>query len=149
MAQNLSHDQFETKLLREQQTAILGAQKAADLYPNSSWRNRQPAEAAKKEAEPVKKNPDDEDDSSSETNIAGVGQEHLFWRSADAPRLPSAERKWISSNFFGTAEAVPLRKIQRSPALLDTNSSEISLKQHRSPNNSRSPSTRPFSLAPA
>jgi len=147
MAQNLSHDQFETKLLREKLTAILGAQKAADLYPNSSWRDRPPAEAAKKEAEPVKKNPDDEDDSSSETNITGVGQEHLFWRSADAPRLPSAERKWSSSNFFGTAEAVPLRKIESSPALPHQNSSENALRQHRQSKHSRGPSTRAFALA--
>ena len=44
MAQNLNHEQFANKLLREKLTAILGAQKAADLYPNSSWRDRPPVE---------------------------------------------------------------------------------------------------------
>lgn len=42
MAQMLNHDQFAIKLSREKVTSKLGAQLAADLYPNRSWRDRPP-----------------------------------------------------------------------------------------------------------
>ncbi|HTC93650.1 MAG TPA: penicillin acylase family protein [Terriglobales bacterium] len=71
MAQNLSHEQFATKLLREKLTAILGAQKAADLYTNTSWRDRPPGEAAMKQEPPAHADPDDED-SGGDTNVAVV-----------------------------------------------------------------------------
>src|SRR5579859_5543285 len=72
MAQNLSHEQFANKLLREKLTAILGAQKAADLYINTSWRDRPPGETAMKQEPPARPDPDGEEDSGDDTNVAGV-----------------------------------------------------------------------------
>ena len=42
MNENLNHGLFETKLVREKMIAMLGAERAADLYPNSSWRDHPP-----------------------------------------------------------------------------------------------------------
>src|SRR5579859_6009675 len=72
MAQNLTHEQFANKLLREKLTAILGAQKAADLYINTSWRDRPPGETAMKQEPPARPDPDGEEDSGDDTNVAGV-----------------------------------------------------------------------------
>ena len=73
LAHSLSHEQFATKLLREKLTVALGPQKAADLYPNVSWRDRPPATAMHEPQQPASKNPDDEDDMgdpATDTNIA-------------------------------------------------------------------------------
>ena len=77
MAQNLSHEQFEHKLLREKLSAILGPQKATDLYPNSSWRDRPPSAAGNDTTKPARQDPDDEDDEdpASETHIASKPNE--------------------------------------------------------------------------
>jgi penicillin amidase len=81
MAQNLSHEQFQNKLLREKLSAALGAQKAADLYPNSSWRDRPPAEPKKNATKPSNKDPDDEDDDESvaETHVAALQSDSSGW----------------------------------------------------------------------
>jgi penicillin G amidase len=42
MSEGLNHGLYETKLVREKILARLGPQLAADLYPNSSWRDHAP-----------------------------------------------------------------------------------------------------------
>lgn len=42
MSEGLNHGLYETKLVREKIVARLGPQLAADLYPNSSWRDHPP-----------------------------------------------------------------------------------------------------------
>jgi penicillin G amidase len=42
MSQGLNYTLYETKLVRERFTAKLGPELAADLYPNSSWRDHPP-----------------------------------------------------------------------------------------------------------
>jgi penicillin amidase len=74
LAHNLSHDQFVAKLLREKLTAILGPQKAKDLYTNTSWRDHPPALEMQAAKEPASNNPDDQDDMdpSDDTNVAAL-----------------------------------------------------------------------------
>jgi penicillin G amidase len=48
MAQILNHDLFESELSREKIVRRIGPELAADIYPNSSLRDRPPGEAAKR-----------------------------------------------------------------------------------------------------
>ncbi|MCI0349368.1 MAG: penicillin acylase family protein, partial [Acidobacteriales bacterium] len=48
MAQTLSHDQFESELVREKIVRRIGPELAADIYPNTSWRDRPPGISARK-----------------------------------------------------------------------------------------------------
>jgi penicillin amidase len=74
LAHNLSHDQFAAKLLREKLTAILGPQKAKDLYTNVSWRDHPPALQMQAPKQPASNNPDDQDDMdpNDDTNVAAA-----------------------------------------------------------------------------
>ena len=97
LAHSLSHDQFATKLLREKLTVALGPQKAADLYPNVSWRDRPPATAMQEPPQPASKNPDDEDDMgdpATDTNIAAAPA--LGTRSDEDALLPGSNN-WVVS----------------------------------------------------
>src|SRR5579859_280604 len=101
MAQNLSHEQFANKLLREKLTAILGAQKAADLYTNTSWRDRPPGEAAMKQEPPARPDPDGEEDSGDDTNVAGVLLKKFLVSSFKfqvVPRIYTDERGFSDSS---------------------------------------------------
>lgn len=63
MVQDLNHGPYETALTREKILAKLGPELTADLYVNSSWRDRPPSSASLRmeEAQPAG-NGDDEDD---------------------------------------------------------------------------------------
>ena len=113
MAQNLNHEQFATKLLRERLSAALGTQKAADLYPNTSWRDRPPGETAMKQETPASKDPDDEMDSSGDTNVAverstqhsvvGIQprQAYAETQSKNTPRIYTDEHGFSDSSGVG------------------------------------------------
>lgn len=50
MAQTLSHDLFESELSREKIVRRIGPELAADIYPNTSWRDRPPGTSGARKA---------------------------------------------------------------------------------------------------
>jgi penicillin amidase len=84
MVQDLNHYSYERALTREKILAKLGPQLTADLYVNSSWRDRTPSDVRRIDQEPAA-NSGDEDDN----NIS----------SARASRFSSPLFYALSSNF--------------------------------------------------
>src|SRR5277367_6803789 len=62
MVQDLNHYSNPPALTREQILAKLGPDLTADLYVNSSWRDRPPTEIRKIDADPATNNGDEDDD---------------------------------------------------------------------------------------
>jgi penicillin G amidase len=62
MVQYLNHYSYKRALEREKILAKLGPELTADLYVNSSWRDRPPTEARRIQDEPAAKDGDDDDD---------------------------------------------------------------------------------------
>jgi penicillin G amidase len=157
MAQNLSHEQFANKLLREKLTAILGAQKAADLYTNTSWRDRPPGETAMKQEAPARKDPDDEEDSG-DTNVAAERSiQHLaIGIQPEEVHHPSTS---LRTGYDTEAQRKSFKKFQVSSFEFQVSprmhadqhgfpdSSENALRRHEKPTYPRGSSTRAFALA--
>src|ERR1017187_6262391 len=74
MVQDLNHYSYARALVREKILAKLGPKLTADLYVNSSWRDRPPTEARRMEDEPAAKSTDDDDDDDEEVEPAGGGR---------------------------------------------------------------------------
>ena len=72
MAQFLSFDEFGQKMKRELITRKLGPTLAADLYPNSSWRDHPPSRELR--AQPVDSSPADDDDDDADPPPLNVTQ---------------------------------------------------------------------------
>src|SRR5271169_1562226 len=72
MVQDLNHYRNPPPLTREKILAKLGPELTADLYVNSSWRDRPPTERRRMEDEPtVDSNDEDDDDDEEEVDPAG------------------------------------------------------------------------------
>jgi penicillin G amidase len=101
MVQDLNHYSNPPALTREKILAKLGPQLTADLYVNSSWRDRPPTDMRRIDAEPSGKqnngNGDDEDDE--EVDPEG-----------GASRLTQGLKPAFLTDVNGTAEAVPYTK---------------------------------------
>src|SRR5580693_1086328 len=72
MVQDMNHYKNPPPLTREKILAKLGPELTADLYVNSSWRDRPPTEVRRIEENPDAKNGDDEDDDDEEVEPEGV-----------------------------------------------------------------------------
>jgi penicillin G amidase len=66
MVQDLNHYSYRRALTREKILAKLGPELTADLYVNSSWRDRPPTEARRIDVTPAKNSHNDEDDDDEE-----------------------------------------------------------------------------------
>ncbi len=66
MVQDLNHYSYRRALTREKILAKLGPELTADLYVNSSWRDRPPTEARRIDVTPAKNSHNDEDDDDDE-----------------------------------------------------------------------------------
>ena len=62
MVQDLNHYSNPPAMTREKVLAKLGPELTADLYVNSSWRDRPPTEKRRIDDEPATKSDDDDDD---------------------------------------------------------------------------------------
>ena len=71
LVQYLNHYPYERALEREKVLAKLGPELTADLYVNSSWRDRPPTEVRRIEDEPAINNGDGDDDDDEEVDPAG------------------------------------------------------------------------------
>jgi penicillin G amidase len=71
MVQDLNHYSNPPALTREKVLAKLGPELTADLYVNSSWRDRPPTEKRRIDDEPATKTDDDDDDDDEEVDPDG------------------------------------------------------------------------------
>src|ERR1700674_1955632 len=71
MVQDLNHYSFERALTREKVLAKLGPQLTADLYVNSSWRDRTPTDVRRIDQEPAVNSGDEDDDDDEEVDPEG------------------------------------------------------------------------------
>jgi len=97
MVQDLNHYKNPPPLTREKILAKLGPELTADLYVNSSWRDRPPTEVRRIEENPDAKSGDDEDDDDEEVEPEGENN-HMI------STLPSAPPSAIPSAFSEFAE---------------------------------------------
>ena len=104
MVQDLNHYGNPPPLTREKILAKLGPELTADLYVNSSWRDRPPTAVRRMEGEPAASSGEDEDDEEEVDPAGETGRVTWARPSADAPQglKPAALRTPI-----GTAEAAP------------------------------------------
>jgi penicillin amidase len=71
MVQDLNHYSYERALTREKILAKLGPQLTADLYVNSSWRDRPPGDVRRIDQEPAANSGDEDDDDDEEVDPEG------------------------------------------------------------------------------
>src|ERR1700686_674319 len=71
MVQDLNHYSYERALTREKILAKLGPHLTADLYVNSSWRDRTPTDVRRIDQEPAVNSGDEDDDDDEEVDPEG------------------------------------------------------------------------------
>ena len=110
MVQDLNHSSSQPALTREKILAKLGPELTADLYVNSSWRDRPPTEVRRMEGEPAVKSSDsdeDEDDDEEVDPEGGTGRITL----ALPAHLPQGLKPTFSRGLNGAAEAAFLQNL--------------------------------------
>jgi penicillin amidase len=109
MVQDLNHYKNPPSLTREKILAKLGPELTADLYVNSSWRDRPPTAARRMDEEPAVKNDDDDDDDEEVDPADGTGRmtSELPWKlpSKLTPESPSRLVPPAVKNEFKNEEA--------------------------------------------
>ena len=103
MSQGLNYTLYETKLVRERFVTKLGPELAADLYPNSSWRDHPPGLDQK--IVPVQ-NSLAPPPSESPRSSFGSGQAPANMHSSDGPQI-AGSNNWVISGTH-TASGKPL-----------------------------------------
>ncbi len=73
MVQDLNHYSYARALEREKILAKLGPELTADLYVNSSWRDRPPSAVRRMDQEPGAESSDEDDDDEEEIDPEGGG----------------------------------------------------------------------------
>ena len=110
----LNHYSYARALEREKILAKLGPELTADLYVNSSWRDRPPTEVRRMEGDPAAHGGDEDDEE--EVDPEG-GSKRIT--SAPAEHVPWRPKPTFFRTLIGTAEAVPfpfmLERSSRSP----------------------------------
>jgi penicillin amidase len=71
MVQDLNHYSYQRALTREKVLAKLGPQLTADLYVNSSWRDRTPTDVRRIDQEPAANSGDEDDEDDEEVDPEG------------------------------------------------------------------------------
>ena len=100
MVQDLNHYDNPPALTREKVLAKLGPELTADLYVNSSWRDRPPTAVRRMDEEPAARSGDEDDDDEEEVDPDGANSRITWVRPAQGLR-PS-----FSHRFSGTAQGV-------------------------------------------
>jgi len=100
MVQDLNHSSNPAALTREKILAKLGPELTADLYVNSSWRDRPPTETRRIDDVPKAKGDDDEDDDNEEIEPEGENGRITSAPPSNQPSpSPSAVTSALSSAF--------------------------------------------------
>jgi penicillin amidase len=105
MVQDLNHYSYQRALTREKVLAKLGPELTADLYVNSSWRDRPPGEVRRLEDEPAVKGGDEDEDDDEEVDPEG-GNSRLI-----SSRVPQGLKPVFVPGLNGAAEAAPLQNL--------------------------------------
>ena len=105
MVQDLNHYSYRRALEREKVLAKLGPELTADLYVNSSWRDRPPGEVRRLEDEPAVKGGDQDEDDDDEVDPEG-GNSRLISGLASG-HVPQGLKPAFFPILNGTAKAVP------------------------------------------
>jgi len=105
MVQYLNHYSYGRALEREKILAKLGPELTADLYVNSSWRDRPPSELRRIQDEPAAKHGDEEDDDDEEVDPAGGNSRMIS--ALVGGQFPQGLKPASVAGSDGTAKAVP------------------------------------------
>ena len=105
MVQDLNHSSNPPALTREKILAQLGPELTADLYVNSSWRDRPPTETRGIDDAPAARSDDNEDNDDEEVDPEG-GNSLI---SAASTRLPQGLKPAFFPRLNGTSQTAPLQ----------------------------------------
>ncbi len=120
MVQDLNHYSNPPALTREKILAKLGPELTADLYVNSSWRDRPPTEVRRIDQDPAASTGDEDDDDDEEVDPEG-GNGRLI-SALPAQSFPQGLKPAFSQGLSGTAKAVPFQSTIFQDLLEDTDS---------------------------
>ena len=109
MVQDLNHYSYQRALTREKVLAKLGPQLTADLYVNSSWRDRPPTDVRRMEGGPAANTSDQDEDDDEEVDPEG-GNSRLI-SALDSAHLPQGLKPAFFQGLNGAAEAAPLQSL--------------------------------------
>jgi penicillin amidase len=104
MVEDLNHYSYARALTHEQILAKLGPELTADLYVNSSWRDRPPTAVRRMDEEPAANSGDEDDDD--EEEVEPEGGSRLISATPSA-QLPQGLKPTFSPAADGTAKAAP------------------------------------------
>src|SRR5450759_2747549 len=108
MVQDLNHYSNPPALTREKILAKLGPVLTADLYVNSSWRDRPPGDVRRMQDEPGANSSDEDEDDDEEVDPEG-GNSRLI-SALTSRHVPQGLKPAFFQGRNGTAEAVPFPK---------------------------------------
>ncbi len=107
MVQDLNHYGYARALEREKILAKLGPELTADLYVNSSWRDRPPTEVRRMEEEPASHTGDDKNDEDDDEDIDPDGSNGRAISAAPRGDGPEGLKPEFMQRFDGAGEAMP------------------------------------------
>ncbi|MBZ5665009.1 MAG: penicillin acylase family protein [Acidobacteriia bacterium] len=107
MVQDLNHYSNPPALTREKVLAKLGPELTADLYVNSSWRDRPPTEVRRMEDEPAANSGDEDEDDDDDEEVDPDGGNSRLISALNLSQVPQGLRPPFFQGLNGTAEAVP------------------------------------------
>jgi penicillin amidase len=110
MVQDLNHYSYQRALTREKVLAKLGPQLTADLYVNSSWRDRPPTDVRRMEGGPAA-NTSDEDEDNDEEEVDPEGGNGRLISALDSAHLPQGLKPAFFHGLNGAAESAPLQSL--------------------------------------
>jgi len=110
MVQDLNHYSYERALTREKVLAKLGPQLTADLYVNSSWRDRTPGDVRRIEEQPAANSGDEDDDDDEEVDPEGGNGRLISGRVPDV----LVESRASSPGQADEAPIAPLAELEES-----------------------------------
>ncbi len=99
LIQDLNHYTYRSALQREKILTKLGPELTADLYVNSSWRDRPPTAKSRRveQLHPHNQNTDDDDDDGPDSNIAGRTPLPLLTATTPRATLVPGSNNWVVS----------------------------------------------------
>src|ERR1700674_4871321 len=118
MVQDLNHYSYERALTREKVLAKLGPELTADLYVNSSWRDRPPNDVRRIDQEPAANSGDEDDNDDEEVDPEG-GNGRLI-SAPGSGHVPQGLKPPSFQSLNGAAEAAPLQSLSIHAAPLQS-----------------------------
>ncbi|MGA9527833.1 MAG: penicillin acylase family protein [Terriglobales bacterium] len=104
MVEDLNHYSYARAITREKVLAKIGPELTADLYVNSSWRDRPPTDTRRMDQEPAKGASDQDDDDEEEVDPGGPGNTITTARPSERGFIPPAAAEAASDDATPDAE---------------------------------------------